>query len=232
MTARSVWRTPVPAWVKRIAPLTLVIAAHAVVLLGLLSLAPVRNALNVPAVLTIDMIRPPPPPPPPMPPVARKEPPKPKEVAVARTLPQPVPQLPLLVAPADAPSPVVIAEQPETPRVAPPVEAAPAPAAPAPAPKPPAAPKVVTAVEYVRAPQPQYPATARRRGEQGRVMLRVLVNTQGQPERAEVQQSSGVAALDDAARRAALQALFKPHLENGQPVPVWAIVPIIFSLEG
>ncbi len=231
MTARSVWRTPMPVWVKRMAPLTLVIAVHGVVLLGLLSLAPVRNALNMPAVLTIDLIRPPPPPPPP--PVARKEPPKPKEAAVAQPLPRPVPQLPLLVAPAEAPSPVVVAPQPEPPRVAPPIEAVPVPATPpVPAPKPAAAPKVVTAVEYVRAPQPQYPVTARRRGEQGRVTLRVFVNAQGQPERAEVQQSSGVAVQDDAARRAALQALFKPHLENGQPVPVWAIVPIVFSLEG
>ena len=62
-------------------------------------------------------------------------------------------------------------------------------------------------------------------------MLRVLVNTQGQPERVEVQKGSGSAALDDAARRAALQALFKPHIENGQAVTVWAIVPILFSLE-
>ena len=90
----------------------------------------------------------------------------------------------------------------------------------------------ITGVQYLRPPQPQYPALSKRRGEEGRVVLRVLVNSQGQPERAEVQTGSGSERLDDAARRAALLALFKPHIENGRPVTVWAIVPILFSLEG
>jgi protein TonB len=89
---------------------------------------------------------------------------------------------------------------------------------------------MVSGVEYIQAPQPEYPTIARRNGEQGKVMLRVLVNEKGRAERVEIQQSSGSPRLDEAARQAALRALFKPHLEDGKAIAVFAMVPINFSI--
>lgn len=190
----------------------------------LLTYAPVRAALGLPTVLNVSLIRPEVPTPPPEPPKAQ-----PKQIKVVKRAPEPVKPLPVLASQTSGPAPAAVYVPPpaEAPR-APPIDAAPPAPVVAAAPAPP---KTVSGVEYLRPPQPQYPALARRRGEEGSVVLRVLVNTQGQPERVEVQKGSGSAALDDAARRAALQALFKPHFENGQAVTVWAIVPILFSLE-
>jgi protein TonB len=129
-------------------------------------------------------------------------------VAAASNTPAPA-------APAAAPSPVAAAS-----------EAAAAPAAPSV----PAMPKTVSGVEYIQAPQPEYPPLAKRNGEQGKVMLRVLVNERGRPERVEIAQSSGSPRLDEAARQAAMRALFKPHLEDGRAIAVFAMVPINFSL--
>jgi protein TonB len=99
-------------------------------------------------------------------------------------------------------------------------------AAPAPAPL-----KTIdSGLEYLQAPQPEYPLLAKRMGEHGRVMLRVLVNASGHAERADVTQSSGSARLDQAARIAVLRALFKPVIEDGKAVAVLAMVPIIFEL--
>jgi protein TonB len=94
----------------------------------------------------------------------------------------------------------------------------------------PAIPKTVSGVEYIQAPQPEYPPLARRANEQGKVMLKVLVNERGRPEQVDVAQSSGWPRLDEAARQAALRALFKPHLEDGKPIAVYAMVPINFSI--
>ena len=55
-------------------------------------------------------------------------------------------------------------------------------------------------------------------------MLRVLVSDRGRPEKVDVQTSSGFARLDEAARQAAMRAMFKPHLEDGRPVAVYALM--------
>ncbi|HZV63349.1 MAG TPA: energy transducer TonB, partial [Telluria sp.] len=106
-------------------------------------------------------------------------------------------------------------------------KAAPAAVAAAPA----AGPRTLSAgVEYLRAPQPLYPSLSKRLGEQGQVLLRVLVNEQGLPDQVVVLTSSGSARLDEAARQAALHALFKPHIEDGRPVAVFVLVPLNFLL--
>lgn len=110
--------------------------------------------------------------------------------------------------------------------------AAPTPAAPAPAPVPaPVQPRTVTSgIQYLQAPKPDYPPLAKRMGEEGKAILRVLVNDKGRPEQIEVQTSSGSARLDEAARQAVARALFKPFIEDGKPVAAYAIVPINFQL--
>ena len=62
-------------------------------------------------------------------------------------------------------------------------------------------------------------------------MLRILVNEKGRPEIVEVQKSSGFPRLDEAAKESALGAVFKPYMEDGRPVSVYAIVPINFSIQ-
>ena len=91
-------------------------------------------------------------------------------------------------------------------------------------------PKMISAVEYVRAPQADYPAMSRRMGEEGKVTLRVLVNEKGVAEKVDIQKSSGSNRLDEAAKIAILHALFKPYLEDGKALTVIATATISFSL--
>ena len=93
-------------------------------------------------------------------------------------------------------------------------------------------PKTISSgVEYIRAPLADYPLPSRRMREQGKTLIRVLVNEQGLPAQAAIQQSSGSARLDDAAKVAVLGALFKPFNENGKAITVYALVPIRFQLD-
>ena len=78
---------------------------------------------------------------------------------------------------------------------------------------------------------PAYPDAARRRGEQGRVMLRVNVSADGRPVSVTPLQSSGFPRLDDAAVAAVRQWRFEPAERNGKPVEGAADVPILFRLE-
>lgn len=167
-------------------------------------------------------------------------------VATEPEPPAPTPAAPKTVTLAQLPPPVVVpvpvievARAPDA-ITLPPPPAAPAPAAAeplrvavasAPAPAPQSAPKTISSgVEYIQPPQPVYPSQSRRMGEQGKVVLRVLVNEKGRPDQVLVQHSSGSSRLDEAGRQAALRALFKPHVEDGRPVAVFVIVPLNFQL--
>lgn len=154
---------------------------------------------------------------------------KPKTVPVVKpTIRRPAPVVPT---PKPAPLPVETPVAAVAPSIDPPAPAAPIAQAAPPAPVMPAPPKTVSGVEYIQAPQPDYPPIAKRMGEEGKVILRILVNEKGRPERVDVRQSSGSARLDEAARQAAARALFKPHLEDGKAVAVYALVPINFSIQ-
>ncbi|MFZ6750428.1 energy transducer TonB [Undibacterium sp. Ren11W] len=102
----------------------------------------------------------------------------------------------------------------------------------APAVSAPAQPKLVSGVEYLQAPQADYPPLARRMGEEGKVSLLVLVNEKGRAEKVEIQKSSGSHRLDEAARVALMRALFKPYIEDGKALMMLATATISFSLNG
>jgi protein TonB len=85
---------------------------------------------------------------------------------------------------------------------------------------------------YLSNPPPQYPQAARRAGEQGTVMLRVLVKRDGLPARVEVEKSSGSSQLDAAARDTVWGWRFVPAREGDDPVESWVLVPVVFRLEG
>lgn len=96
----------------------------------------------------------------------------------------------------------------------------------------PSGPKVISAVEYIQAPQADYPAMAKRMGEEGRVVMQVLVNDKGRAEKVEIIKSSGFNRLDESAKTALMRAIFKPYVEDGKSVTVLATASINFSLRG
>jgi len=79
--------------------------------------------------------------------------------------------------------------------------------------------------------KPLYPLSARRIGEQGRVLIRVSLSASGAPEAVSVATSSGHSALDDAAVNAIRAWRFRPAERNGQPVASTLEVPVTFRLE-
>jgi protein TonB len=85
---------------------------------------------------------------------------------------------------------------------------------------------------YLKNPSPAYPSMARRRGEQGRVYLRVYVSSEGSALRVEVRTSSASTLLDQAAKDAVERWRFVPAKQGDQPVEAWVVVPIVFTLEG
>ncbi len=85
---------------------------------------------------------------------------------------------------------------------------------------------------YLQNPSPPYPSLSRELGEQGRVLLRVLVTADGSVQRIELYQSSGFERLDRAASKTVSSWHFIPGKKDGQPISTWIIVPIMFSLRG
>jgi protein TonB len=72
---------------------------------------------------------------------------------------------------------------------------------------------------------------SRRRGEQGRVTLKVVVNVNGEAEKVQIDQSSGFELLDKAALSAVKNWKFIPAKSNHQPVVGAVIVPVRFTLD-
>lgn len=85
---------------------------------------------------------------------------------------------------------------------------------------------------YLRNPPPRYPQAARRNGDEGTVLLRVLVNPDGTPVQVELDRSSGSSPLDSAAVDAVRNWRFVPARRGAQNVEGWVRVPIVFRLEG
>lgn len=84
---------------------------------------------------------------------------------------------------------------------------------------------------YLNNPTPPYPAISRRMGEQGRVVVRVLIDDNGMPQQAQLESSSGHARLDQAAVSAVLSWRFVPGRKGGKPQTMWFSVPITFDLK-
>ncbi|RYF01372.1 MAG: energy transducer TonB, partial [Comamonadaceae bacterium] len=157
-------------------------------------------------------------------------PPKP---APPKPAPRPAPMPVAVPSPAPAPNAPTGVVEPQPP--APPIEAPAAPPAPAPAPPaPPAPPKIElpsSDAAYLNNPKPSYPAISKRLGEQGKVVLRVLIGTDGLPQKVEVNKSSGFERLDRQAQDAVMRWRFAPGKRNGVPETMWNLVPVNFVLE-
>lgn len=85
---------------------------------------------------------------------------------------------------------------------------------------------------YLNNPPPPYPALSRRLGESGRVVVRVLIGTDGRAQEARVQRSSGFDRLDRVALETARDHWrYVPGTRDGVPEAMWFNVPISFVLE-
>ncbi len=163
---------------------------------------------------TFDVEEPPPPPP-------DEPPPPPPDMPV--TPPPVVTPPPIVQAPTQAP-PVITTPVPPPPR---PVEVPPPP------PPPPAPPRVSQAAVAKGNPgqyfnSDNYPPSALRAGEQGRVVASLTIGTDGRVSDCEVTTSSGSAALDQATCRIAKSRVrYTPAKdENGQPIASKASLPV------
>lgn len=86
------------------------------------------------------------------------------------------------------------------------------------------------AAAYLHNPAPKYPAISRRTGEQGRVLLKVLVSEHGEAAEVALDTSSGFERLDQAAIEAVKKWSFIPARRSNQPVSAYVLVPVKFSL--
>lgn len=84
---------------------------------------------------------------------------------------------------------------------------------------------------YLNNPRPNYPSLSRRLGEEGKVLLRVRVGTDGQPLTVKLEKSSEFARLDEAALQVVGHWRFIPARRGDEAVETSVIVPIVFQLE-
>ena len=86
-------------------------------------------------------------------------------------------------------------------------------------------------VAYLNNPAPNYPRLSRKIGEEGRVLLKVLVSEQGAANTVEVEKSSGYARLDESAVDAVKRWKFIPARKGAQALSAYVLVPISFALD-
>ena len=217
-----------------------VLVAHAgmawLLSLGLLSSAPPSGEIEnvIMASVVVDV---------PAPPAVIPQP------VVPKVQPKPQPRPPAPVTPQTQPQPSPVVTQAAPSQAAPivPATASPAPAAAAPAaPAAPAAagqprPNPITSTAEVALPSsdadylnnsaPAYPRMSKRLGEQGTVTVRVLINTEGRAEQAEIRTTSGFSRLDEAALETVKRWRYVPGKRAGVPEAMWFNVPIRFVLD-
>jgi protein TonB len=181
---------------------------------------PIRLTLIAAPAPAVDAALPPAPAEPPAHPVAVPESPA---RAPVDPLPRPRAQAP--------PRPQPAPSSAKSPATAPPVSASaphretPALSAAAPAPQ-----LVAPSLDGLPNLQPRYPQAARRRGQQGLVLLAVEVDAAGQVTAVELKRSSGHRSLDRAARRAVARWRFHPARLDDRPVAAAIEVPVRFRL--
>lgn len=89
----------------------------------------------------------------------------------------------------------------------------------------------VYSAAYLHNQPPAYPLSARRRGIEGTVLLRVEIHASGNCQHVYVKRSSGHEMLDRAAIEAVRRWRFIPARRGNQPVTASAEIPIAFRLQ-
>lgn len=168
----------------------------------------------------------------PAPPAPQPQPPKPQAQPKPKLLPQPkiTPQLhhtPVVSSTAPSEAAPVVPAPPSSPATA----AAAASGTQRPSTSAPTVTLPSTNADYLNNPAPPYPRLSRRMGEQGTVVVRVFINTEGHAEKAEIRTSSGYARLDDTALETVKRWRYVPGTRAGVAEAMWFNVPIRFVLD-
>lgn len=166
------------------------------------------------------------------------DPPAPKVEPVPPTPPTPTVQKKAVARAPDKPAPQPLAIPDPTPSpnaptgiVTPPLPPAPVAVAPVAPAAPPAVQLPSSDADYLQNPKPAYPPISRRLGEQGKVIVRVLIGADGQAKKTEIRQSSGFDRLDQAAVTTVMRWRYVPGKRGGVAEEMWFNVPINFVLE-
>ncbi len=160
--------------------------------------------------------------------------PNPPTPPVKATKPSPSPLTPQPQPSALQPSPNQTDTKPNAPQTTTPATASATIAAASPAATSPAPAKVelpTHVATYLQNPKPDYPALSVRRGEQGQVVLNVLIGVDGRAQKAEIVKSSGFERLDAAALATVLRWRYVPGKRGGVPEEMWFKVPLAFVLD-
>jgi len=85
--------------------------------------------------------------------------------------------------------------------------------------------------DYLRNPAPAYPASAKRKGQQGLVLITVYVNDRGSVDRVQLRRSSGYSTLDQIALKCVKKWKFRAAKVGGIRVKSKVSVPVRFRLK-
>jgi periplasmic protein TonB len=85
--------------------------------------------------------------------------------------------------------------------------------------------------DFLNNPTAPYPPASRRLGETGKVLVRVYVDSDGLPKKAELGTSSGFERLDTAGLTVAMKWRYVPGKRAGVAQAMWVNVPVTFTLE-
>lgn len=77
---------------------------------------------------------------------------------------------------------------------------------------------------------PKYPYGAKRKHVEGKVVVRMLVNSKGSPVNLSIHSSTPAGVFDQAALNAAERWRFRPGKYKGQDVDTWVLLPFNFEL--
>ncbi|MCF5825459.1 energy transducer TonB [Pseudomonas syringae] len=228
------------AWSGNALAILVALVLHGALAFWLMADHPQVPEPTPPMPITVQWVPPAPPPaaqptPPPPEPVQQPEPPAPAPPQKsAPAEPKPVEQPKPKAHPRPAPAPAKTLAKPAEPAPSStPTTSAPTPTL-APSKPAPAAAQPTTApigrAGYLNNPPPVYPPAAARRHQEGTTLLRVHVLPNGRADQVQVQQTSGVPALDEAAQAAVRQWTFIPAKRGDTPVEGWVNVPMAFKL--
>ncbi len=78
---------------------------------------------------------------------------------------------------------------------------------------------------------PKYPGLARKRGQEGTVILQVLISREGGVDELKIENSSGFVLLDRAAKSSVQKWSFAPGRRGEERIPMWVRVPVTFKLK-
>ncbi|MCP4631605.1 MAG: energy transducer TonB [candidate division Zixibacteria bacterium] len=85
--------------------------------------------------------------------------------------------------------------------------------------------------QIVKGSQPEYPDFARKAGLTGKVWVKALVDKAGKVRDVIIAKGAGVdAGFEEAAIEAAYKYVYTPAIANGQPVAIWVLYPVTFTL--